>query len=106
MLETLESRVLFSSAAASSGLLTITGTSSSDTIDVGLSSGRITVSGVSSTYANITGIVVNAGGGNDKVTVANVVGNLPTTLNGGSGDDRLNGGTGNDRINGEDGADR
>lgn len=51
----------------------------------------------------ITLITVDAGAGNDHVTVANV--GMGSHLYGGAGNDRLIGGQGNDRLFGEDGHD-
>jgi uncharacterized delta-60 repeat protein len=106
MLENLESRLLLTTASASSGLLTISGTSGSETINIGLNAqDRITISGVNSTFANITSIVVNAGSGNDTVVVSTAI-SLPATLNGGNGNDTLRGGDGNERLNGDGGNDQ
>lgn len=55
--------------------------------------------------ADINGFQVNAGGGNDTVTVAKSV-PVPTILNGGPGLDDLIGGAGTNRINGGTGDDR
>jgi Ca2+-binding RTX toxin-like protein len=64
--------------------------------------------------STIAGFEVNAGGGNDRVTVAREV-PVPVTLRGGQGDDdlvggagpdELIGGAGNDRLVGRSGTDR
>jgi Ca2+-binding RTX toxin-like protein len=52
----------------------------------------------------IAGFEVNAGGGNDAVTVAKGVA-IPVTLRGGPGDDRLLGGAGADKLIGGPGGD-
>jgi len=54
--------------------------------------------------AAIAGFEVNAGGGDDTVTVAREVG-APVTLRGGPGNDKLTGGGGNDKLIGGIGED-
>jgi Ca2+-binding RTX toxin-like protein len=54
--------------------------------------------------APIAGFEVNAGGGNDSITVARTV-PAPVTLRGGPGNDRLVGGAGDDRLIGGAGDD-
>ncbi|HKA67411.1 MAG TPA: hypothetical protein VKG03_05840 [Solirubrobacterales bacterium] len=54
--------------------------------------------------ASIGGFEVNAGAGDDSVTVAREVA-VPVTLRGGPGQDRLVGGPGNDELIGRAGAD-
>jgi RTX calcium-binding nonapeptide repeat (4 copies) len=54
--------------------------------------------------APIAGFEVNAGGGNDSVTISPKV-PVPTTLRGGPGNDRLRGGAGNDKVIGGTGND-
>ena len=49
-------------------------------------------------------ILVNGNGGNDTITIASVF-TIPTTLNGGAGNDSFVGGRGNDHIDGGNGAD-
>ena len=53
----------------------------------------------------IAGFEVNAGGGDDRVTVANEV-PVPVTMRGGAGDDYLLGGAGPDKLIGGEGDDR
>lgn len=53
----------------------------------------------------IAGFEVNAGGGDDKLTVAKDVG-VPVTMRGGAGDDLLLGGGGRDKLIGGPGDDR
>ena len=63
-LQPLEIRRFFTSAALSGGVLTITGTTSAETITVNKdSSGRISVTGVSTLFtgSSVTSIVINAG---------------------------------------------
>jgi hemolysin type calcium-binding protein len=52
----------------------------------------------------VAGFDVNAGPGNDSVTVSRGV-TVPVTLHGGSGDDTLIGGSGPDKLSGNDGND-
>lgn len=54
--------------------------------------------------AKIASFEVNAGAGDDSVTIAAKV-PVPVTLRGGSGDDRLFGGAGNDKLTGGSGED-
>lgn len=53
----------------------------------------------------VAGFEVNAGSGDDSVTVSRDV-SVPVTLRGGSGDDDLVGGAGPDKLIGGDGSDR
>ena len=60
----------------------------------------------SSTVANTTRIVVNAGGGDDVVTMNEAMGALPgATMNGDEGNDMLTGGSGGDDLSGSSGDD-
>jgi Ca2+-binding RTX toxin-like protein len=54
---------------------------------------------------SIAGFEVNAGGGDDRVTVTRPI-KVPVTLRGGSGDDLLSGGGGPDKLTGGLGSDR
>lgn len=54
---------------------------------------------------SIAGFEVNAGGGDDRVTVARQV-TVPVTMRGGDGRDVLTGGAGGDKLVGGDGRDR
>jgi Ca2+-binding RTX toxin-like protein len=127
--ESLENRRLLSASLnTTSGLLTITGTANSDHIQVFKGTdGKLVVleatfiPGTASTPAHVQrsrseftfsavkGILVNAGAGNDYVDVS---GNyrarlsIPSTINGGAGNDYLVGGNGADSISGEAGNDR
>jgi Ca2+-binding RTX toxin-like protein len=59
-----------------------------------------------STVANTTRIVVNAGGGDDVVTLNEAMGALPgATMNGDEGTDTLTGGSGGDDLSGSSGDD-
>jgi Ca2+-binding RTX toxin-like protein len=53
----------------------------------------------------VTGFEVNAGGGNDAITISPKV-TVPATLRGGPGNDRLRGGGGNDKLIGGSGDDK
>jgi len=144
--EMLEDRRLLSAALSPAGVLTITGTPNEDrismvrttkgqlvvtektTIQKPANAGTIgTVETTNFPLAAVKSIVVNAGAGNDSVSVAggwkyHVV--IPSVINGqggndsltggdandairgGAGDDLINGGAGNDSLYGDDGADR
>jgi Ca2+-binding RTX toxin-like protein len=116
--------VLTTPASVSNGILNVTGTSGDDSISVIMdSTGKnvnVTVNGQSSSFAlaGLTGIFVDAGGGNDNVSLirsdgsrgipldATVAGgNGNDTIIGGNGDDSLAGGMGNDSLYGGDGND-
>jgi Ca2+-binding RTX toxin-like protein len=90
------------------GTLTVNGTSGGDTIVVSGRSASITVTinGAPMSggpFANVTKVVVNAGGGNDAVLLGKLYINV--TANGGPGSDTLVGSIGNDVLNGEGGND-
>ena len=117
--EPLESRRLMSATLNSAGLLTITGTSHPDRIWLTLNNGSLTVHEVTRTSSTTTthhntsftasavkSILVNAGDGNDAVSLF-TFGNfsVPSTVNGGNGNDILVGGRGADHLNGDAGDD-
>jgi Ca2+-binding RTX toxin-like protein len=54
---------------------------------------------------SIAGFEVNAGGGDDRISVSNRV-SVPVTIRAGGGDDRLSGGSGPDKLIGGEGDDR
>ena len=102
MIEGLENRQLFA--------LIVPGTAGPDTIvvsDVAGPTTHIWVNGVLGVFADaaIDEVHINAGSGNDKVSV---MANFKKTavIRGGLGDDVLSGGSGNDKILGEYGNDR
>lgn len=64
--------------------------------------GTVTSTNFDISDSSITRIVVNAGGGDDRVSIARTV-TLPTTINGGDGNDELSGGGGADTIDGSAG---
>src|SRR5438445_6965705 len=70
--ERLESRdVPAVTVSLASGVLTITGSSGNDSIVLSQANGRVSISGVTSTYAttSINSVVINDGGGNDSVSL-------------------------------------
>ncbi|HEX8912878.1 MAG TPA: hypothetical protein VF796_11000, partial [Humisphaera sp.] len=90
------------------GVLTVGGTTGGDAVNVSLSNGNLVVkvNGTTKTFAlsKVAKIVVNAGAGNDTVSVSNAV-TRPVVENGGDGNDTLTGGGGNDTLNGGNGND-
>jgi Ca2+-binding RTX toxin-like protein len=108
MLSALEPRVLLSSVLKS-GVLSVTGNSSNNTITLSLVRGKIRVaeSGLASkdyTTASITKILVNAKEGNDTVTVSSSI-TKNCEIQGGKGNDTIRGGGGVDALLGQDGDD-
>ena len=112
MIETLEQRRLLS-FSVSGGVLTVTGTANADHIQIARDGANLTIhEGATSHTTPLSGvqkIVINGLGGNDDLSLA--LGpdhgvNLPSTLNGGDGDDRLGGGDGKDVLNGGGGKDQ
>jgi Ca2+-binding RTX toxin-like protein len=121
--EALERRQFLSATLnATSGLLTVTGTANADRITVAkvdatklLVTEQTRVPATSTTpattkttrtrfdIAKVKSLLVNAAAGNDVVDVHSL--SIPTTLNGGAGNDRLIGGRGKDVINGDAGND-
>src|SRR4051794_38855132 len=111
MIQTLEQRRLLS-FSVSNGVLTVNGSAGPDHIQVRKDGANLTIleNGVSHTTpaAAVSKIVINGLGGNDELGLAGWAGHgiaLPTTLNGGDGNDRLLGGDGNDVLNGGGGND-
>jgi hypothetical protein len=62
-----------SAALSSTGVLTITGTSGADAITVHDLNSKVTIDGITSSYtaSQVKSIVINGGGGNDKITLDN-----------------------------------
>src|SRR3954463_13977807 len=91
--ERLESRDVPAIAIAlSAGVLTVTGTTSADTITlVQSNSGAVGLSGSTKTFAasTINSVVINDSGGNDTVSVSGLgsTWTKPITINGTAGDD-------------------
>ena len=132
MFESLENRrMLAMTSVLSSGVLTITGTTGNDNLYVSyqVAGNKINVndySGVikSFDFGAVTKIVVIGKEGNDSLWVNSNLGNKPTSIDGGAGDDRLytpegndtligglgldvlNSGGGNDKLDGGDGNDQ
>ena len=113
LIETLENRTLLSVSAAD-GLLSITGTSGDDKINVRAApenTSRVAVNKGVSIFnkADVTSIFVDALGGNDRVEIqaGGPDGTLtvPATVLGGAGNDTLSGASGDDRLVGGDGDD-
>ena len=115
-IESLETRTLLS-ADISYGVLSIEGTSASDTVEIDYSTDELTVllNGERESFeaSRVASITIDVGDGDDEVWINGVA--LPVTifggagndrLVGGNGDDRIDGGVGDDRINGRGGADR
>ncbi|MEA2711415.1 MAG: hypothetical protein QOF78_4016 [Phycisphaerales bacterium] len=95
--------------AIQSGVLTVNGNSTNDVITIApipASKVRVTINGSATDFsaAAFTKVLVNANGGNDKVTISNTI-TKPSTLKGGAGNDSLVGGGGNDVVDGGAGGD-
>jgi Ca2+-binding RTX toxin-like protein len=105
--EPLESRRLFAIAVAD-GVLLVQGTESADIISLSQRNGTITARAgaerMTVNVADVDEIVIDALGGNDRVTLSRV--DLPATIDGGDGDDRIAGSLADDVINGGAGRDR
>ena len=103
-------------ATMAGGIISVQGTGAADRITASVSGSRLTVSlngsGLTFNAADITGLVVTAGGGSDSVTIdidqpATVFGGDGNdTILGGGGDDVLLGDGGDDEINGRGGNDK
>lgn len=106
-LESLESRTMLT-AGVVSGVLTVRGTASADLIEIAADSESVTVriNGTESLFSasQVASILVESAAGDDTVRVDAL--ELPSTILGGSGNDRLTGGWGVDCIDGGDGSDR
>jgi Ca2+-binding RTX toxin-like protein len=99
-------------AAFATGALTVTGDAVANNISVQVSgtaikvfdgAAEVTITGGPVTTGTLKSIVVNADDGSDTVLIDAPI-KVPTTLNGGLGDDLLFGGLGPDVINAGDGA--
>src|SRR5215210_3724460 len=107
MIENLETR-RFLSASVANGVLTITGTEHADRINV-VQRGAAIVVHQGKPFSrfgkkdHISQIVVNALGGNDRITIVSRIG---ATVDGGDGKDRIIGGAGNGMLLGGSGNDR
>jgi uncharacterized delta-60 repeat protein len=90
-------------------ILTVIGTVADNTITINLSNGNYIVHANNQndqifSSTNITGILVQAGDGNDTVSIGSGI-TVPATLHGGDGNDTLTGGDGDDILFGEGGND-
>jgi hypothetical protein len=107
MIERLEKRQLLSANLGANGALAVGGTSGGDNIAIRVSGTkvRVEVNGQLVTFAiaSVSSIVVDAGGGNDRVTLG--AGITVAFVSGGAGNDTLTGGAGNDTLSGDDGND-
>ncbi|HZZ43160.1 MAG TPA: hypothetical protein VFE58_09500 [Tepidisphaeraceae bacterium] len=102
-------------ASLSGGVLTITGTSNNDYIQLLQDSSNInfydSVGATPQTFtiSSVNSIVINAGAGNDTVLLEDANGlfavHANATIDGGAGNDTIIGGEGNDSITGDDGDD-
>ncbi len=108
--ERLEARdVPASTATLAGGVLTVTGTAGADRLHITEVAGTIAVDDGSThvgdfAAAAVTALVVDAGAGNDAVTVGPTVA-APATLRGGDGNDRLSAGGGPATLDGGPGDD-
>lgn len=116
-IQLVEPRRLFASSLAASGVLTINGTDSNDTIVVEIIDRRlaVTINGARErfTLSSVRQITINALAGNDRIDARSIA--MPLFVRGaagndvifgGSGDDRLLGDGGNDQLYGGDGSDQ
>jgi hypothetical protein len=94
-LEQLEIRAVPAvSVSLAAGLLTVNGTSGNDSIVLRQSSGRVSISGVTNTFAttSINSVVINDGGGNDSVSLSGLKAqpwSKPITVNSSGGDESV-----------------
>jgi RTX calcium-binding nonapeptide repeat (4 copies) len=109
--ETLERRALLAADLATlhEGLLSVQGTGNNDSITVAAVDTQLTVTVNGHTYsfnaADVTGIKIDAGYGNDWVSVGDTV-LVDALINLGAGNDRATGGGGDDTLCGDNGNDR
>jgi len=92
--EHLEARDVPATASLTAGVLTINGTGGNDSIVLHQVSGRVKIDGITATFAsaNVNSIVVNAGAGNDTVSLGGLKAqpwNKPVTVKSASGNDTV-----------------
>jgi Ca2+-binding RTX toxin-like protein len=101
-------------ATLQNGLLTVVGTNADDKITLRLQAGNVQVDfgddgtpDFSFSAADVAAIDVSAGNGDDTVRVDETTGvfAVPTTIDGGNGNDNLTGGSGDDTLAGGNGDD-
>jgi hypothetical protein len=112
-IESLESRLVPTTASLSGGTLAVTGSNSADTISVVLANGRISVTGVKIQYSgqsyasvgvsSVTKVYVDGRGGDDVIDISTIT--KPATIIGGDGNDSITGGLGANSIFGRAGDD-
>jgi hypothetical protein len=122
--EPLEDRRLMATlptATLTSGVLTVSGTEAADMLVFNQSAGRLSISGISNTFAasQVSKIVVDGKGGNDQILLNSEARGsqpiqIPSVLHGGAGDDviigsaaadQIFGDLGNDKLSGQKGVD-
>jgi hypothetical protein len=104
--QTLESRALPAATDLSGGMLMILGSSGPDSVAVTRVGSTIRVNGTEAVYVaeQVRGIAIDAGEGDDIVSVASNL-SVPVWMYGGGGNDRLEGGAGTNYVFGGAGAD-
>jgi Ca2+-binding RTX toxin-like protein len=102
MLQSLESRLLFATAAQVGGILTITGDGTAEDITVDKSGSNVVITGDitgTSSFSGTTKVIAWMGDGNDDVIITTNI-TFGTELHGEDGNDSLRAGNGNDTIHG------
>ena len=106
-IELLENRALLTANLAA-GVLTVTGTEQADNIRLRVDGENLVVNedGQQTNFllADVTSIVVDGLGGDDRIKISQRV-TIAATVNGGEGNDRIKGGAGDDTLNGDAGDD-
>jgi Ca2+-binding RTX toxin-like protein len=111
MFESLEFRSMLNATLDGAGVLSVSGSTSSDIIAVSAAGANIVVTiqpenfNQSFAAASINRIVINGDSGNDLVRIDQAV-TANATINGGDGNDTLTGGGGSDLLNGGAGNDQ
>lgn len=93
-LERLETRDVPATASLAAGVLTVNGTTGNDSIVLRQANGRVSIGGITATFAstNVNSVVVNAGTGNDAVSLVGLKAqpwNKPVTVNSAGGNDTV-----------------